>query len=160
AWYNLSGPFRQLFGPQLTVVGQAFLLVCGLWVDLVWSFFGGVITRLVALQVTRSERASLRAAARYVMARYLAYATAPLIPLCGVLLFVLPLAIVGVAGQAGSGGMLVLGVLLPLFLVAGLVIMIFLVGLLFGWPLMWPTISAEGTDSFDALSRSYSYVYQ
>ncbi len=25
---------------------------------------------------------------------------------------------------------------------------------------MWPTISAEGTDSFDALSRSYSYTYQ
>jgi len=35
-----------------------------------------------------------------------------------------------------------------------------LVGLLFGWPLMWPTVSAEGTDSFDALSRSYSYTYQ
>src|SRR5262249_40946952 len=26
--------------------------------------------------------------------------------------------------------------------------------------LMWPTVSAEGTDSFDALSRSYSYTYQ
>ena len=25
---------------------------------------------------------------------------------------------------------------------------------------MWPTVSAEGTDSFDALSRSYSYTYQ
>ncbi len=47
-----------------------------------------------------------------------------------------------------------------MFLVVGLVIVIFLIGLLFGWPLMWPTISAEGRDSFDALSRSYSYVYQ
>ena len=35
-----------------------------------------------------------------------------------------------------------------------------LLGLLFGWPLMWATISAEGTDSFDALSRSYAYVFQ
>ncbi len=34
-----------------------------------------------------------------------------------------------------------------------------LIGLL-GWPLMNPTISAEGSDSFDALSRSYSYVFQ
>ena len=24
---------------------------------------------------------------------------------------------------------------------------------------MWPTISVEGTDSFDALSRSYSYTF-
>src|SRR5207248_2453545 len=34
-----------------------------------------------------------------------------------------------------------------------------LVGLI-GWPLMNATISVEGSDSFDALSRSYSYVYQ
>src|SRR5262249_1838712 len=32
--------------------------------------------------------------------------------------------------------------------------------LIFGWPLMWPTISAERDgDAFEAFSRSYSYVY-
>jgi hypothetical protein len=31
---------------------------------------------------------------------------------------------------------------------------------LVGWPLMNPTIAAEGSDNFDALSRSYSYIYQ
>jgi hypothetical protein len=30
---------------------------------------------------------------------------------------------------------------------------------LVGWPLMWSTVSVEGTDAFDALSRSYAYVY-
>ena len=35
-----------------------------------------------------------------------------------------------------------------------------LLGVLFGWPLMWATISAEGTDSFDALSRTYAYLFQ
>jgi hypothetical protein len=35
-----------------------------------------------------------------------------------------------------------------------------LLGLMFGWPLMWATISTEGTDSFDAISRSYAYVFQ
>ena len=35
-----------------------------------------------------------------------------------------------------------------------------LLGLGFGWPLMWATISTEGTDSFDALSRSYAYLFQ
>ena len=34
-----------------------------------------------------------------------------------------------------------------------------LVGLVFGAPLMIPTICVEGTDSFDAISRSMSYVY-
>jgi hypothetical protein len=160
AWFNVTGPFRQLFEPGLTFVGLAFLLACALWVDLVWAFFGGVITRLIALQVTRHERGSLRAAVRYVLRRYQAYFTAPLFPLFGMLLFVAPLAIVGLVGRSGGVGLAALALLWPAFLVAGLVITIFLVGLIFGWPLMWPTISAEGTDSFDALSRSYSYVYQ
>jgi hypothetical protein len=34
-----------------------------------------------------------------------------------------------------------------------------LVGLV-GWPLMSATVSAEGTDAWEAVSRSYSYVYQ
>jgi hypothetical protein len=34
-----------------------------------------------------------------------------------------------------------------------------LVGLLFGWPLMFPAISVEGMDSFDALSRSNNYTF-
>ena len=34
------------------------------------------------------------------------------------------------------------------------------IGLAAGWPLMAPTVSTEGTDTFDALSRSYAYVYQ
>src|SRR5262249_14996800 len=29
-----------------------------------------------------------------------------------------------------------------------------------GWPLMSATVSTEGTDSWEAVSRSYSYVYQ
>ena len=45
----------------------------------------------------------------------------------------------------------------PLVLLAGLIMAIILVGLV-GWPMMYATISAEGSDSFDALSRSYSYV--
>src|SRR6185369_4907674 len=57
-------------------------------------------------------------------------------------------------------GVLFVGIIWPVVLLCGLFIAILLVGLLFGWPLMWPTVSAEGTDSFDALSRSYSYTYQ
>jgi hypothetical protein len=37
---------------------------------------------------------------------------------------------------------------------------VLLLGALVGWPLMWATISVEGTDAFDALSRSYAYTYQ
>jgi hypothetical protein len=35
-----------------------------------------------------------------------------------------------------------------------------ILGLFFGWPLMWSTVSVEGNDAFDALSRSYAYTFQ
>ena len=47
-----------------------------------------------------------------------------------------------------------------MMLLIGLVMALSLVGLAVGWPLMAPTISAEGTDSWEALSRSFSYVFQ
>ena len=56
-------------------------------------------------------------------------------------------------------GDLLMPLLWPLVLLAGLIMAVVLVGLL-GYPLMYPTISAEGSDAFDAISRSYSYVYQ
>jgi len=80
-------------------------------------------------------------------------------PLAGVLIAVIPVAILCLLLKIDLGVLLV-GIIWPIVLLCGLFLAILLVGLLFGWPLMWPTISAEGTDSFDALSRSYSYTYQ
>jgi hypothetical protein len=48
----------------------------------------------------------------------------------------------------------------PFVLLLGLLMAILLLGALVGWPLMWSTVSVEGTDAFDALSRSYAYVFQ
>jgi hypothetical protein len=48
----------------------------------------------------------------------------------------------------------------PFVILLGLMMAILLLGALFGWPLMWATVSVEGTDAFDALSRSYAYTYQ
>ena len=47
----------------------------------------------------------------------------------------------------------------PLALLGGFVIALVAVGATGGAALMWPTIAAEGSDSFDAISRSFSYVY-
>jgi len=52
------------------------------------------------------------------------------------------------------------GVLWGLALIIAFTMVVVLLGLYVGWPLMWATISAEGTDAFDALSRSYSYAFQ
>ena len=51
------------------------------------------------------------------------------------------------------------GLLFPLVLLGGLAMAVALFGMI-GWPMIHATLSAEGSDSFDALSRSYSYVYR
>src|SRR6185503_11482657 len=46
-----------------------------------------------------------------------------------------------------------------LILAAGFVMTLVLLGTFGGFNLMYPTIAVEGSDSFDAISRSFSYVY-
>jgi hypothetical protein len=77
----------------------------------------------------------------------------------GIALTAVPIALLGLLARADAGAVII-GVFWPLALLGGLFMTILLVGLMFGWPLMWSTISTEGTDAFDALSRAYAYVFQ
>ena len=159
AWWQLSAPFRQLFSHKLTFVSLAFIVLCGLWVTAVSALFGGAITRIATMKIAREEQIGVRPALKHVRQKFLAYFSAPLLPLVGVLLVTVPTALIGLLMRSDPG-LLVAGLVWPLVLVGGLLMGIFLLGLFFGWPLMWGAISTEGSDSFDALSRSYSYVYQ
>src|SRR5204862_915326 len=47
----------------------------------------------------------------------------------------------------------------PVLILLGFGQAVLLIGLV-GYPLMYATVSAEGSDTFDALSRSYNYVFQ
>jgi hypothetical protein len=158
-WNELSAPFRGLFGENVTVSLFTYLLLLGIWALLVWSLFGAAITRDAALWFAREDRLSLRHSLLWGVKRWPAYFGGPMFPLAGVLIAVIPVAILCLLLKLDIGVLLV-GIIWPLILICGLFLAILLVGLLFGWPLMWPTVSAEGTDSFDALSRSYSYTYQ
>ncbi|MGE0607193.1 MAG: hypothetical protein AB7O62_08885 [Pirellulales bacterium] len=159
-WLRLSAPVRQIFmDPDMTWVGLAFHASCALWALFVWALFGGMICRLAAVELTRDEKPSLGAAWAHVRPKLLAYIAAPLLPLVGVLLGIVFLSPLGLLLRLDVGS-IVVGGLWCLVLVAGLVFAIFMVGLVFGWPLMWGAISVEGQDSWDALNRTYSYVYQ
>lgn len=160
-WRQLSDPFVHLFGmrkPQ--VVDYCFALLCGLWALIVWSLFGGIITRMAALQLGREERASLGECWHHALSKWSSYFSAPLYPLVAVALLTLPMIVGGLVAAIPNIGLVVAGILWPLQMLAALLVTLVLVGLLFGWPLMWATIGTEESDSFDALSRSYGYVYQ
>ena len=76
-----------------------------------------------------------------------------------VALVVLPILVLGFLMKSDFFAFLA-ALIWPLVLAGGFVMTVLLAGVLLGWPLMWATISVEGTDSFDALNRTYSYVFQ
>jgi hypothetical protein len=159
SWSFLSRPLWEGFGLTVSAGNLFCLLCCGLGSLAIWSFFGAAITRIAAVQLAANERITWGAALRYACSKFFAYFFAPLFPLGGIALAAVPVLIFGSLLWFNAGAFFV-AILWPLFLVLGLVIALLLLGLIFGWPLMWPTISTEGTDSFDALSRSYAYVFQ
>jgi hypothetical protein len=159
-WQLLTAPaFQGLTHTHLSPSAVASVLLCGLWATAVWAFFGAAICRMAAVQLAADEQVGWGAALRYAARKWPAYFAAPMLPIGGVFLATVPVFILGLIMRANIG-LLVAGVLWPLVLVAGLLMALLLLGTLFGWPLMWATISTEGTDSFDALSRTYAYVFQ
>ncbi|MBI3407531.1 MAG: hypothetical protein HY040_04145 [Planctomycetes bacterium] len=154
-------PILYMFDPGAGGWNRIYLILVILWTLLVWAYFGGAITRMAAVQIARNEKISMREALSFARARCQSFFSAPLFPLVFLGILTLILIVFGLFSGLIPifGDIVIAGLLWPIVLILGLVMAVVLVGLI-GWPLMNPTISAEGSDSFDALSRSYSYVYQ
>ena len=159
AWTQLSAPFQRMFNLEVSLAETAFWLFCGLWAVLIWSFAGGAITRTAAVQLAAEEKLGWSAMCGYVLARWRSYFMAPVLPLLGVLLVTIPILLLGLLLRTNVTTWLA-GLLWFLPLAGSFLLAILMLGLFFGWPLMWATISSEGSDSFDALSRSYAYAFQ
>lgn len=159
AWNHIADPFLALFETSITAVHFVYLLTCSLWALLVWSFFGGALTRLAAVKFAHGENPSLGQVLSFSRRKIGSYFAAPLFPLLGVFLLAGGLALIGLLMRSDVG-LLVAGGLWGGALFVGFLMAFLLLGLFFSWPLMWGAISVEGTDSFGALSHSYSYAYQ
>jgi hypothetical protein len=119
---------------------------------------GGAITRIAALRFTRDEAPALFAGLKQAARKLPSYGLPPLLALGGAALFAIQLVILGGLMNLDVLALLA-GIIWPFVLLLGLMMSILLLGALVGWPLMWATVSVEGTDAFDALSRSYAYTY-
>lgn len=153
-------PIKYMLAPEAGFKGTLYFLLVLLWTVATWAFFGGAITRMAAVQLTRKEKIGMSEAVRFAWARYVSFFSAPLFPLLFVTFILVLLIGFGFLHLIPLvGDIIVDGIGWPLVILGGVVMAVILVGLV-GWPLMYATISVEGSDSFDALSRSYSYVYQ
>jgi hypothetical protein len=158
-WQWATRPVRTLFGRNFTFSSFLAAGLAGAWALAVWGILGGAICRLSAVQLGLDEQVTVASAVKFTLRKWSAYLAAPLMPLGMVVLLTLPLAAAGFVLRLDLG-LLVAGLFWPLAIVSGVLIMLLVAGLALGLPLMWATISTDGTDSFDAVSRGYTYVGQ
>jgi hypothetical protein len=157
-WTYFTRPFIAMFDSHLTPVGFLFLLLCGVWELLMWGLFGGAITRIAALKFTRDEAPGLLAALKHAFSKWPSYSLPPLVAMAGASVFAIQLVLLGFIMRVDVLAF-VAALIWPFVILLGLMMAVLLIGALVGWPLMWATVSVEGTEAFDALSRSYAYVY-
>lgn len=157
--YVLTEPFRRIFLIDQPWDQRFYFLVGGFWTLLTWCFLGGAITRIAAVRLGRDERVGVRESLAFAASKLWSYLSAPLLPLLAILALSLPLIVVGWLLRANLG-IALSGIGWGVVVLIGLAMALFAIGVSFGWPLMWSTISTEGTDAFDAINRSFAYVYQ
>lgn len=154
-WNFVAGGPRWLFD-----LHPLFAVLFTAWFLLVWSVFGGAVSRIAAVHVARDEKISVRQALRFSISKVLSFLFAPLIPLLIILVIGAIVAATGwVLLHIPYVGPILTGVLFFLALIAGFVMTLVALGTLAGFNLMFPTVAVEGSDSFDAISRSFSYVF-
>jgi hypothetical protein len=157
---KMFGPIAYLFDSRAESWDRFYFFLVAIWTLAVWSLFGGAITRIAAVQIARGEKIGMFEALAFTRKRLLSYLIAPVFPLLVIFVLLIFMVIYGFFFMIPIlGDIFVAGLFWPFMLLFGLGIAIALVGLV-GWPLMAATVSTEGTDSWEAFSRSYSYVFQ
>jgi len=123
------------------------------------SIAGGAICRIAALQFARGEKPGLTEALRYSTKKFTSFFTAPLAPV-GIIIFIgVFVFLLGLAGNIPRVGEIIVGLGMPLALFAGSLLAVIVIGAVAGFNLMFPAVAYDGSDCFDAISRSFSYVY-
>ena len=138
--------------------GYALLVILVLGLLAIWSVFAGSITRLATVEFAKGEKLGTQDSIAFSTKRFWSYFWCPLTPVLGVLFFIACNVIGGLLGKIQIAGELAVAIGFPLAILSGfLIVFIGVIGFI-GFFLMYPTISTEGSDTFDAMSRAYSYV--
>jgi hypothetical protein len=146
-----EGLSRQSTGVALW---RAALLFLGLW--LIWGPLGCYLVR--SLVVRDRVPSPLADAARLLALRGKSLlAIGPALLLFGLMLLV-EVAFIGIINRLPVIGPVLVALLWPLLLLGGVLLTLLVLGLL-ACPLMAATIAVEASDSWEAISRGYSYFF-
>jgi hypothetical protein len=120
---------------------------------------GGAICRMAALEFAQEERPGLVESLRYSFQRFLSFFGAPLTPVAIVAGFGSFIFVLGLLGNIKYVGEILVGLSMPLILIAGVLMMLVILGTLGGLNLMFPTIAFENSECFLAVNNSFRYVF-
>ncbi len=123
------------------------------------SIAGGAICRIAALQFAQDEKPGLTEALRFSVKKFTSFVTSPLVPMAIIIFIGLFIFLLGLIGNIPRAGELIMGIFMLLALIAGALIAVVSIGTVAGFNLMFPAVAYDGSDCFDAISRSFSYVY-
>ncbi|MER3440405.1 MAG: hypothetical protein C4296_03390 [Gemmataceae bacterium] len=162
----LMEPFRHILRPVTMFFETSpwqrdwWFLLFGLLGSLaIWGFFAGAITRLACIEFAKRDRIGFKEGLLFACKRYLHFLGAPVFPIVGVgvmvVVMVLGAFFILIVPWLGD----VLGGLLGFLPLLGGLLMVLLLAVYLAWPLMYASISTEGGDTLDALSRSYAYLF-
>ena len=141
-------------------VREALFTACGCLLMLfIWSFFGGAIARIAAVDFAKDERLQIGEATEFAGRKFGSFFWAPLVPVVFVLILLLCNFVLGLVGRIPAAGPVIVGLLFGLAAISAFLVVLLLIGGILGFVFMWPTIAMEGTDAFDAISRAFNYLF-
>jgi len=158
-WYsNLADMGRGVW--WMARVHPWFFLLFSVGALFIWALAGGAICRIAAMQFARDEKITARDALAFAWKRLLGgFMLAPVIPIAFIVLISALLIFGGVFLRIPVLGDLLGAPLFVFALLGGFLIAILIIGLLVGGGLFWPAVAVEGSDAFDAFSRSLAYPF-
>ena len=126
----------------------------------VFSITGGAICRGAALQFSRSEIPAITPCLKFSLKKFVSIFCAILAPIIFVILFGLVIILlVGLVTNIPWFGEIFLALCFIIILLAGMLMAFVVIWAIVGGNLMFGVIAYENSDAFDAISRTFIYVY-
>ena len=120
---------------------------------------GGAICRCAALEFARGEKAGIVEALTFGARKFKSFLAAPALCAGTLIVFCAMIALLGLVGNINYAGEFAIGLFLPIALFFGVLTVLLVFGTVGGAGIMWPAIAHEGSNAFDAISRSFMYVF-
>ena len=163
---DFSGPLMGI-GPvtfSFGLRGVTAAVLIWLWMVVVWSVFGGWITRSAAIQLTTGRRDRFWKTVKFGARKFPSYLGTAIVPLLAVTVVTVLLGVHGwlmalIDEWLYSMTTSIVGVLTGWIVLAiGFLGTLLLIGGVLGFPLMVAAISVEGSDAFDGVARGIHFL--